>query len=226
MKTRAGAAAPTRRPRPDRPVAAPPAAGTRERIVAAALDAFAADGYDGATTRGIAAAAGVNQGLIAYHFEGKEDLWKAAVDHVFEQLRQAFAAPLRMLDDVDSATRLRLVVRQFVRFTAAHPELHRLVVQEGKSDGPRQIWLVDRHIRPLFEATLEIIRRAQADGELAPIPAAHFHYIFLGAAAHIFMVAPEFRRLTGDDPMRPDSVEAHADALVSLLLAAPRGPSA
>ena len=50
------------------------------------------------------------------------------------------------------------------------------------------------------------------------MPAAHLHYLFLGAAAHIFVVAPEFRRLTGEDPMAPASVEAHADALVELLV--------
>ena len=123
-----------------------------------------------------------------------------------------------MLDDVDTLTRVRLVIRQFVRFTAANPELHRLIVQEGKSDGPRQRWLVDRHIKPLFAVTVAIIEKAQREGLIVDIPAAQLHYLFLGAAAHIFVVAPEFRRLTGEDPMRPESVEAHADALLQLLL--------
>ena len=204
---------------------APPAktAATPERIVEAALAAFAERGFDGASTRDIAAAAGVNQGLITYHFSSKEELWKAAVERAFEGLRQAFAPAAQMLADVDAATRLRLVVRQFVRFTAAHPELHRLIVQEGKSDSARHRWLVDRHIRPLFESTLAIIREAQGEHLLPAIPAAHLHYIFLGAAAHLFMVAPEYRRLTGEDPTRPEAVEAHADAIVDLLMLAKRG---
>lgn len=199
---------------PPRPAAL---AGTPSRLLEAALRAFADLGFDGATTRDIAAAAGVNQGLITYHFSGKEELWKAAVDHVFARLQAEFATALRMLAEVDARTRLRLVVRQFVRFTAAHPELHRLIEHEGKSDGPRLRWLVDRHVRPLFDATMALIREAQAEGVLPQVPAAHLHFIFLGAAAHIFVVAPEFRRLTGDDPMDPKSVEAHADALVELL---------
>ena len=39
---------------------------TRQRILAAALDAFSQHGFDGTTTRAIAAAADVNLGLIAY----------------------------------------------------------------------------------------------------------------------------------------------------------------
>jgi TetR/AcrR family transcriptional regulator len=205
-----------------------PSAGTRERIVAAALIAwivaaaliaFADAGFDGATTRDIAAAAGVNQGLITYHFAGGKDaLWKAAIDFVFEELRGSFATAVDMLEAVDARTRLRLMIRQFVRFSAAHPELHRLIVQEGKSDGPRLRWLVDRHVRPLFDVSLEVVRGAQADGVLSHLPAIHLHYIVLGAAAHLFVVAPEFERLTGIDPTSPASVEAHVQVLTELLL--------
>jgi AcrR family transcriptional regulator len=205
------------RRRPPAP-ASPPPAGTRERIIEAALRAFAGAGFEGARTRDIAAAAGVNQGLITYHFASKGELWKATVERIFEQARQAFTAPLQMLGDVDPATRLRLIVRQFVRFSAAHPELHRLIVEEGKSDSPRHRWLVDRHIRPLFEGTLAIIRQAQSDGVLADVAPEHLCYIFLGAAAHIFTVAPEYHRLTGKDPLSAASIEAHAEALVELLL--------
>jgi AcrR family transcriptional regulator len=41
---------------------------TRERIVEAALEAFAEKGFHGASTRDIALRAGTHQGLITYHF--------------------------------------------------------------------------------------------------------------------------------------------------------------
>ncbi len=56
------------------------AAPARERILDAALAAFAERGFDGATTRAIAAAAGVNLGLIPYYFADKQGLWREAVD--------------------------------------------------------------------------------------------------------------------------------------------------
>lgn len=195
--------------------------GTRQRIVDAALAAFAALGFDGATTRDIAERAGANQGLIAYHFSTKEDLWKAAVEQIFGELRQSFAQRAELLDDADAATRAQLMMRHFVRFAAEHPELHRLMVQEGKSDGPRMKWLVDRHVRPLYELAGALMQQARPEAEVSRIAPLHLYYIFVGAAAHLFVMAPECQRLTGVDPTQPQVVRAHADALIDLLFQPP-----
>ena len=50
------------------------AADTRALIERAALGLFVQEGYDAATTRSIAAAAGVSEGAIYRHFRSKEDL--------------------------------------------------------------------------------------------------------------------------------------------------------
>lgn len=194
---------------------------TRARIVRAALSAFADLGFDGATTRDIAERAGVNQGLISYHFAGKLPLWQAAVDDIFATLRDHFAAHLPALADADAATRLRLMVRHYVRFAAAHPELHRLMMQEGKHDGPRMQWLVDRHVRPLYELSTGLIADAQREGLIPDVPPLHLHYLLIGAVAHLFVVAPEIRRLSGSDPLQPAAIEAHADAVATVLFGPP-----
>src|SRR4030088_3731464 len=49
---------------------------SRRRLLAAALDEFAAKGYAGARVHEIAARAGVNKQLINYYFGGKEGLYK------------------------------------------------------------------------------------------------------------------------------------------------------
>ena len=184
-----------------------------DRILSAALAAFAERGFDGATTREIAAAAGVPQGLVSYHFASKQALWEAAVARVFGELSVDLARAATVLRDVDPATRLRAVMKRFVRFSAAHPELHRFMVHEGSHDGPRLRWLLDRHIRPLFEASTALIRAAAPGAD-----AEHLHYLFLGAATHLFAVAPEFERLTGRDPFAAEMVEAQAAALVDALV--------
>jgi AcrR family transcriptional regulator len=184
-----------------------------ERILSAALAAFAERGFDGATTREIAADAGVPQGLVTYHYASKQALWEAAADWVFGTLAAELAAATEALRDVEPAARLRAVMKRFVRFSAAHPELHRFMVHEGSHEGPRLRWLVDRHIRPLFESSTALIREA------APtVDAAHLHYVLIGAIAHVFAVAPEFTRVTGRDPRAPEMVEAHANAVVDLLV--------
>ena len=60
---------------------------TRDHILDVALEAFSELGFDGASTRTIAARVGVNQGLIPYYFGTKETLWREAVDRAFSELR-------------------------------------------------------------------------------------------------------------------------------------------
>jgi AcrR family transcriptional regulator len=57
----------------------PGTSGSRERILAAARSRFASDGYDGATIRGIASAAGVDPALVLHYFDSKEHLFVAAL---------------------------------------------------------------------------------------------------------------------------------------------------
>ncbi|MFT4163642.1 MAG: TetR family transcriptional regulator [Microlunatus sp.] len=52
----------------------------REQILAAATEEFGEHGYDGATTRGIAARAGVDPASLHHHFGTKADLFAASID--------------------------------------------------------------------------------------------------------------------------------------------------
>ena len=190
---------------------------TRKRILAAALDLFSEISFDGATTREIAARAGVTQPLLNYHFSSKDDLWRAAVDGLFAELNEALTSRAQGLRGVDELTVAKLVVREFIYFSAAHPQLHRIITQECKSDGPRMDWLVERHIRPRYEQTVALFAHLVDAGHLPDIPAPHLYYILTGAGPTMFVLAPECRRLAGIDPQAPDVVEAHADAVIALI---------
>jgi AcrR family transcriptional regulator len=61
----------------------------RARIRQAALEQFAEHGYERATIRGIAAAAGVSPGLVRHHFGSKEALRDAVDAYVMEQIHEA-----------------------------------------------------------------------------------------------------------------------------------------
>jgi AcrR family transcriptional regulator len=67
---------------------------TRERIIQAAFVVFAEEGFVGASTRRIAAEAGVNPPALQYYFDSKEGLHRACgqfiVDQVMDQLGPAF----------------------------------------------------------------------------------------------------------------------------------------
>lgn len=70
---------------------------TQQRILAAALELFCADGYAAASLRAIADRVGITQAAVYYHFRAKDDL-----------LDGLLTAPLDDLDDrLDEATRRR-----------------------------------------------------------------------------------------------------------------------
>jgi AcrR family transcriptional regulator len=71
-------AVPTPKRRRGRPKAGE--SNAQERIIAAAVDEFGEQGYDGATMRGIAARAGVDSALLHHYFGTKADLFARTVD--------------------------------------------------------------------------------------------------------------------------------------------------
>jgi len=69
---------------------------TRVRIIAAAVKLFGEHGFEGASTRDIAAIAGVNYPALRYYFDNKEGVYLACVEHivarVWEHLQPAVTA--------------------------------------------------------------------------------------------------------------------------------------
>lgn len=189
---------------------------TCDRIIEAAVQAFSESGFRAASTRDIAARAGVNQGLITYYFRSKEKLWKAAMDRIFEGLAAAFSTVTEAGDSVDSSARGREEIRQYVRFAAAHPELFRLMVEEGKHSDVRLRWLVDKHLKPRYAAFERLV--ATYNPRLDPALLPHAFYALSGAGSMIFAIRPECRRLTGIDPADERIIEAHADFVARLLM--------
>jgi TetR/AcrR family transcriptional regulator len=191
---------------------------TRGRILAAALDVFAERGFEGARMRDIAERAGANLGLLTYYFGDKQRLWKAAVTHAFTELRQDLADVLADGEPDDALADLGRMVHRFVRYVAGRPAFMQLMNDEGKREGPRMRWLADTHVRPLWDVVRRRVERAQGRGLLPPIAPVHLHYIVIGAAGLIFSQRAECRRIAGVDPTDPAFAEAHAEAILGLLV--------
>src|SRR5262245_47583921 len=186
---------------------------TRDRLVEAALQEFATHGFDGATTREIAQRAGVALAALPYHFTTKEALWRAAADRIFALLNETFGRRFAGLEGVDLPTRLRLILRDFVRFAAAHPELHRFMIQEGMRRSSRLEWLVETHVRPMYDAVRSMVEAAQRE-RMAPIGRPEIvHYMLIGAASSAYALSAEFELLTGTPASQESLVDEHVAAL-------------
>lgn len=86
----------------------------RARILTAAIDAFARGGFQSASTREIAQAAGVTDALVFYHFGKKADLYLAAVEDQADKLSQGLDEALEAPNDARG--RLRAFVEVYLSY--------------------------------------------------------------------------------------------------------------
>ncbi len=82
---------------------APPGADRRQLILEAALAVFAEQGFEGATSKEIAARAGVTHGLIYFYFTSKEELFQAAFEHTLRGALDQLSLPGAAEEGVEPA---------------------------------------------------------------------------------------------------------------------------
>ena len=193
------------------------AEATRQKLLDAALLAFSAQGYSGTSTRNIETQAGTKRGLINYHFGSKRALWKAAAEHLMSITERDLSATLARMNEVGEDQQLRFLIRSYVQFCAKHPELNRLMIQEGMARDWRLTWLLKRAVRPWYEQVCRVFKRAAELGVAPKMDAHHFYYVLTGAATLIFSNAAEATALSGENPLEPKAVDAYADAVTDSL---------
>ena len=189
---------------------------TKQQILRAALQAFAAVGFEGASTRGIADEAGVKHTLITHHFGSKEALWKATAAWVFDSYEQRMQDRRAGLEGVEEPAVLRLLLREFVYFCAEVPAFHRFMMQANQSDTGRLEWLVDTYLRPGAATEMDLLSAAQSHGLFPEGDTLHMRYLFIGAVTSIFTFQAEFSLLSQDPPNREQIIERHVDYVLSL----------
>lgn len=136
----------------------------RARIVAAAIDEFAARGFKGASMDAIAARTHTTRALINYYFGSKEQLYLAVLEGVYAEIREAEGE--LDLDHLEPAAAIRRIVEFTYHYYLEHEGFVRIVVAENQARG--------RHLkkskamrtlnRPIIERLARVIERGQAAG--------------------------------------------------------------
>ncbi|HEX7156982.1 MAG TPA: helix-turn-helix domain-containing protein [Burkholderiaceae bacterium] len=172
------------------------AADTRDRLLRAAAEVFAARGYDGTRVADIAAAAGVSKGAMYAHYASKADLLVDAIrTHGPRLLANAFAA-----DPGQSIPDLLLTIGRWLprrRDAEGYLIVEALVAARRDTEvarpmrayiGERADWLID------------LMRAAQAgseiDASLSPNALAHFCLLLgMGSA----LITPELHAVAEEE---------------------------
>lgn len=151
------------------PSSAPPKRpGTRLRLLEAAGEEFAAQGFEKATVRSICARADANLAAVNYHFGDKETLYREVFKHAFTKLHER--APLsRLPDDASWRERIEDVVGGLLeRLLSAGESWHgRLMTHELAEPGPALRDVVGAFMRPMLSRIEDLIAEVRPDLEPA-----------------------------------------------------------
>lgn len=139
-------------------------AANRARIVAAAIDEFAARGFKGASMDAIAARTHTTRALINYYFGSKEKLYIAVLERLYSEIRDAEAR--LELDHLAPADAVRRIVAFTYTYYVEHEGFVRLVVAENQARGRhlRKSQIMRTLNRPIIELLARVIARGQAEG--------------------------------------------------------------
>ena len=141
---------------------------TQQKLLDAAIEAFSENGFKGTSTRDIADRAGVHHPLITYHFKNKDQLWRAAADRIFREFNIALVKATSDVPEDQPRARAETFIRTYVRYAHRQPALHRFILQESSHPSARLDWLVENHLRPLFEIVVKSLRELQELGIAPP----------------------------------------------------------
>ena len=187
-----------------------PATDLRDRVLRAARDAFDAQGFDGASLRAIARAAGTTIGMIYYYFPTKDALWDAVIDDVYQRflrdLAAVFAAPGTL------RARLTELARHLGSLGDEERTVIRLALRDALVSTERRARLFARFQQGHIPLVLGAVARAQADGEVveAPLPMIAF-------ACGATMIASQLLLANLSLPGLPPDGDARTQSALALL---------
>lgn len=199
---------------------------TQQKLLDAAIEAFSENGFKGTSTRDIAERAGVHHPLITYHFKNKDQLWRASADKVFRDFRRSLVASLEDHQDECPKQRMASMIRAYVYYAKSQPALHKVMVQEASYPNPRLDWLIENHLKPLFDATFVMLAELQKLGIAVPgNPKILFNMIRLSSGG-LLALGNELSASSGIDVNETETLDEIADMIVSVFLPGDGKPAA
>ncbi len=189
----------------------------RERLIEAAREAFAQDGFDAASVRDITARAHANLGAITYHFGSKEALYHAVIER--------FATPLaNRIAEISAEAgppleRLATAMWTFMDHIWKHPEMPRLILRELASDRPLPA-PVAGVIRRNMESFSRMVIEGQADGTIRPGEPHLMAMSIAGQPLFLALASRAIRQAIGTDPGDPAIRSLIAEHVIANMKAA------
>jgi AcrR family transcriptional regulator len=189
---------------------------TREAILDAALEAFAAAGYEAMSVRELARQLGVSHSLVNHYFGSKWRLWRAAAEHGFgeaaRELRGMLEESVGRPDPVDV---IRTSVKRAVVLLARRPAVARVLADEAARGGKRLAFLYENFLEPGVAALERFLSAARSRG-IQDVDVRTLLLFVLSGVSALFTHRALAQKLGMPDPHRGSALERNAEAVAEL----------
>ncbi len=173
---------------------------TRQSLVAAARELFGEQGYAATSVDEIVRAAGLTKGALYHHFRDKDDLFRAVVEDVKQEVTGVVGAAF--MEATDEPDALATVARGCLAFVEAHsdPAVQRITILDARA-------VLDATTRRELDARYEVavirgaLRRAANLGVIETQPFGPMAHVLAGALGEAVALLAE-----SDDPSVRDEI--------------------
>jgi TetR/AcrR family transcriptional regulator len=174
------------------------AADRQRQLLEIAMSAFSRRGFKGATTKEIAAAAGVTEAVIFQHFPSKEALYSAVLE-----LHLETADEEKWIEEVNDCMERNddegvflSFIRRILLSYRCDPMIERVILFAALEGHEQGLARMQKQFAPVFERFMEYIARRQREGALADCNP-YAIMIALGGIAHQYgLITQIFRAPT------------------------------
>ncbi len=148
---------------------------SKEKIIQAAIDVFAARGKHGATMEEIAASAGLNKAMVYYYFGSKNNLFRQTLLYIFSQVFQrVLGAGVRdESETADAAAAIERAMRRHFQLISRHPIWARLIFYSLLNEEEDLKWAVSslRETSPelIPFPFLALVEKGMAENKFRPV---------------------------------------------------------
>ena len=162
----------------------------RAQILQVAIGLFSFKGFNGTTTKEIAAAAGVSEAMVFRHFATKHELYHAILD--YKACEDGMKTPpwedelqkKAMFDENDDYKVFYLLAVKALKHQQDDPDLMRLLFHSALEGHELSEMFFDRFVSRMYEFIGSYIRKRQNDGAMRSVEPRVVVRAFLGMLIH------------------------------------------
>ncbi len=157
-------------------------ARNKAKILKAAVQLFAAKGFDGARLGEIAEQCELPRANLYYYFSSKEGIYTALIEQVIAGWDRAFE---HIRADRDPREAIEAYVRAKLEYSRTHPVESRFFASEILRGAKFLMRRHRRHMREVTDSRADVVREWIRRGRLAPVDPHHF-FILLWSATQFY----------------------------------------